>query len=161
MVATVKVRRASSKLLLVLAGLTVVAYIVALGTFDAYVAGTADLLLIATITTGVIALVNRSRRLQRWSLPATLLGFVVAVVVLTGTLKAAWLAANLPSSHDRSSGVPYVLLASLAPISMTITAVILRTAPLPVGRKLVRIEVVGLAVGFLPWIVLMITGIAD
>lgn len=155
-----KRRRVGGRTVLILAGLTVIAYLLALGTFDAYVAGVADLLLLATITTGVIAIVTGSGRNGHWVFPAALLGVLLALILVTGMLKAAWLAANLPSPHDRSSGLPYVLLASLAPIAIAVAAIIQRNAPLETPRKVVRVEVVGIAVGFLPWVLLMITGIA-
>ena len=51
-------------MILILSGLTVVAFLVALGTFDLYVAIVAQLLLLATVVSGVLALVgnHRSRR---------------------------------------------------------------------------------------------------
>jgi hypothetical protein len=50
----------------VMSGLTVVPFLLALGTFDVYIAVLAQVLLLATIITGVLAIVgvSRSRRHQ-------------------------------------------------------------------------------------------------
>jgi hypothetical protein len=120
------------------------------------------LLELAVLVLGVALVVALVRSPDRGWRHAVLLGVMVAVVLATGTLKAAWLAADLPSAHDQGSGLPYLLMASLAPLAMTITAGRVSQWPAwAMSDKVVRIEVVGLAVGFLPWIVLMMTGIAD
>lgn len=54
--------RPSSRTVPILFGLTVVAFLAALGTFDVYLAVLAQVLLLATIVTGVLALAGSARR---------------------------------------------------------------------------------------------------
>jgi hypothetical protein len=54
------VRIPSGRTIGVLSGLTVVAFLLALGTFDVYIAVLAQVLLLATIVAGVLALVGAS-----------------------------------------------------------------------------------------------------
>ena len=51
-------------LILILSGLTVAAFLIALGTFDVYVAIVAQVLLLATVVCGVLALVGNRRSRQ-------------------------------------------------------------------------------------------------
>jgi len=54
--------RWNGKTVLVLLGLTVVAYLAAIGTFDVYLAILANLLLLATLVTSVVVVIGAVRR---------------------------------------------------------------------------------------------------
>jgi hypothetical protein len=53
--------RPRARTVFVLFGITVLTYLVALGTFDFYFAILADLLLLATVTTGLVATISAIR----------------------------------------------------------------------------------------------------
>ncbi len=86
---------------------------------------------------------------------------VLAAILASGVLKAVWLANNLPSPNDRSSPLPFELVAAVAPLAVVITSLSVRRSPLPLTNKVIRVSTLGLLIGFLPWLFLMITGIAD
>ncbi|HXP33305.1 MAG TPA: hypothetical protein VN820_04765 [Acidimicrobiales bacterium] len=82
-------------------------------------------------------------------------------LAVTGILKAVWLANNLPSANDKSSALPYMFVAGIAPLAVAITAWSVRRSPCSLTNKVIRVASVGLLVGLLPWLLLMMTGIAD
>ena len=95
------------------------------------------------------------------SLRAGILVFLLVAVVTTGALKAAWLVNNLPSMNDHGSPLPYPFVAALAPMTVLIATFSLRGSSLSLTKKVIRVATIGLLVGFLPWLLLMMTGIAD
>ena len=84
-----------------------------------------------------------------------LLVLVLVAVLVTGILKAVWLASQ---PHD-SVLVP-LLVAAVGPIALGIAAVVLRNSERSQVEKVVRITSIGLFVAFLPWVLLMISGVA-
>jgi hypothetical protein len=92
---------------------------------------------------------------------AGVLTFLLAVVLVTGTMKMIWLVDNLPSANAKYPGLPYVFVAAVCPLAVAVTALVVRRSPTPLASKIIRVTSVGLLVGFVPWFILMITGIAD
>ena len=100
-------------------------------------------------------------RARGTSLRAVSLVFLLVALVATGMLKAAWLASNLPSKNDHSSPWPYLFVVAVAPLAVLIAAFAVRRSSLPLSKKFIRVAATGLLVGLLPWLFLMMTGIAD
>jgi hypothetical protein len=95
------------------------------------------------------------------SLRAGILVFLLVALVTTGVLKAAWLVNNLPSTNDHSSPLPYPFVAAIAPLAVLIAAFSVRRSSLSLTHKVTRVATIGLVAGFLPWLFLTMTGIAD
>lgn len=95
------------------------------------------------------------------SFRAGILVFLLVALVTTGILKAAWLVNNLPSTNDHSSPLPYPFVAAIAPMAVLIAAFSVRRSSLSLTNKVIRIATIGLLAGFLPWLFLTMTGIAD
>ncbi len=72
-----------------------------------------------------------------------------------------WLIDNLPSHHDNVYGLPYLFIGAICPVTVAITAFCVRKARVPLTNRVVRVAAVGLLVGFLPWLILMLSGVAD
>ena len=85
---------------------------------------------------------------------AGLLVLVLAGMLVTGFLKAVWLASQ---SHD--SRFFSLLVAAVGPIALGITALVLRNSERSQVEKVVRITSIGLLVAFLPWVILMTSGV--
>jgi len=92
---------------------------------------------------------------------AGILVFLLVALVTIGILKTAWLVNNLPSTNDRSSPLPYPFVAAIAPMAVLIAAFSVRRSSISLTHKVIRVATVGLLAGFLPWLFLMMTGIAD
>jgi hypothetical protein len=110
---------------------------------------------------GLVLLGTSLVRPHGTSLRAGILVFLLVALLATGILKVAWLVNNLPSPNGHSSPLPYVFVAAIAPVAVGITALSVRRSPLSLTNKVIRVSTVGLLVGFLPWLILMMTGIAD
>jgi hypothetical protein len=95
------------------------------------------------------------------SVRAGILVFLLVAIVTSGILKAVWLVNNLPSTNDHSSPLPYPFVAAIAPLTVLITALSVRKPPLSLTKKVIRVATIGLLAGFLPWLLLTMTGIAD
>jgi len=85
---------------------------------------------------------------------AGLLVLVLAGMLVTGSLKAVWLA-----SQARDSRLFSLLVAAIGPIALGIAALVLRNSGRSQVEKVVRIASIGLFVAFLPWVLLMISGV--
>ena len=86
---------------------------------------------------------------------AGLLVLVLVAVLVTGILKAVWLASQ---PHD--SVLFSLLVAAVGPIAVGIAALVLLNSDRLQVEKVVRITSIGLFVAFLPWVLLMISGVA-
>jgi hypothetical protein len=85
---------------------------------------------------------------------AGLLGSVLVAVLVTGILKAVWLASQ---PHD-SRFFP-LLLAAVGPGALAIAVLVLRDSGRSQVNRVVRISSIGILVASLPWVLLMISGV--
>ena len=95
------------------------------------------------------------------SLGAGALVFLLVAIMTTGGLKAAWLVNNLPSPNDHSSPLLYPFVAAVAPLAVLIAAFSVRGSSLSLTTKVARVATIGVLAGILPWLFLVMTGIAD
>lgn len=95
------------------------------------------------------------------SLRAGSLVFLLVAIVTTSSVKAAWLVNNLPSPNDHSSPLPYPFVAAVAPLAVLIASFSVRRSSLSLTNKVIRVATIGLLAGFLPWLFLVMTGVAD
>ena len=95
------------------------------------------------------------------SLRVGALVFLLVAMMTTGALKGAWLVSNLPSPNDHGSPLPYPFIAAVTPMAVLIAAFSVRKSSLSLTNKIIRIATIGVLVGFLPWLFLAMTGIAD
>jgi hypothetical protein len=140
--------------LLALAGLVSVGAVAVFGLPGALIE--LGLLLLGLIFFGYAAFRNHGGRLR-----AVVLVFVIAIVLITGTVKMIWLLNNLPSQNENVYGLPYLFIGAICPVTVVITTFFVRNSRVPLANKAVRVASVGLLVGFVPWLILMLSGIAD
>ena len=95
------------------------------------------------------------------SVRAVMLVLMLMALVTSGITKAAWLVNNLPTRNDPSSPLPYPFVAAIAPLAVLIATILVRRSSLSLTNKVIRVATIGLLAGFLPWLFLTMTGIAD
>jgi hypothetical protein len=116
---------------------------------------------LSVLVLGLVLLGASLARTHGSSLRAGILVFLLLALVATGILKAAWLVNNLPSTNDHSSPLPYPFVAAVAPTAVLITAYSVRRSSFSLTNRVIRVATIGLLAGFLPWLFLTMTGIAD
>jgi len=116
---------------------------------------------LAVVVVGLVLLCASFVRPNGGLIRAGVLVSLLVAILVSGVLKAVWLVNNLPSPNDHSSPLPFELVAAVAPLVVVITALSVRRSTLSPTNKVIRVSTLGLLVGFLPWLFLMMTGIAD